>query len=85
MTHSHEEHQRHSWRPPASATSPASTMTREPSRASRHASDVWRRVVSDWLAGLVTTGVVDDEDARGMAWDLAYGQAKSTYRLGEIA
>jgi glucuronate isomerase len=47
--------------------------------------DVWRRVVSDWLAGLVTTGVVDDEEAREMAWDLAYGQAKSTYRLGEIA
>jgi glucuronate isomerase len=47
--------------------------------------DVWRRVVSDWLAGLVTTGVVDDEDAREMAWDLAYGQAKSTYRLGETA
>ena len=47
--------------------------------------DVWRRVVSDWLAGLVTTGVVGDEDAREMAWDLAYGQVKSTYRLGEIA
>jgi glucuronate isomerase len=47
--------------------------------------DVWRRVVSDWLAGLVTTGVVDDEDAREMAWDFAYGQAKSTYRLEEIS
>ena len=46
--------------------------------------DVWRRVVSDWLAGLVTTSVVDVEDAREMAWDLAYGQAKSTYRLGEL-
>jgi glucuronate isomerase len=47
--------------------------------------DVWRRVVSDWLAGLVTTGVVGDEDAREMAWDLAYGQAKNTYRLAELA
>ena len=47
--------------------------------------DVWRRVVSDWLAGLVTSGVVDDEDAREMAWELAYGQAMSTYRLGELA
>jgi len=47
--------------------------------------DVWRRVVSDWLAGLVTSGVVDDEDAREMTWDLAYGQARSTYRLGELA
>jgi glucuronate isomerase len=47
--------------------------------------DVWRRVVCDWLAGLVTTGVVDDEEACGMAWDLDYGQAKSTYRFGEIA
>jgi hypothetical protein len=42
-------------------------------------------VVSDWLAGLVTTGVVGDEDAREMAWDLAYGQAKNTYRLAELA
>ena len=46
--------------------------------------DVWRRAMSDWLAGLVTTSVVDDEDAREMAWDLAYGQAKSTYHLGEL-
>jgi len=46
--------------------------------------NVWRRVVSDWLAGLVTTSVVDVEDAREMAWGLASGQAKSTYRLGEL-
>jgi len=50
--------------------------------------DVWRRAMSDWLAGLVTTSVVDDEDAREMAWDLVYGQAKctyqSTYHLGEL-
>ncbi len=26
--------------------------------------DVWRRVASDWLARLLTTGVIDDEEAR---------------------
>jgi glucuronate isomerase len=45
--------------------------------------DVWRRVVSDWLAGLLTTGVVDEEDAREMAHELAYGLAKRAYRLEE--
>lgn len=45
--------------------------------------DVWRRVSCDWLAGLLTTGVVDEEDARGMAHELAYGLAKRAYRLEE--
>jgi glucuronate isomerase len=44
--------------------------------------DVWRRVVSDWLAELLTTGVVDEEDAHEMAYELAYGLAKRAYRLG---
>jgi glucuronate isomerase len=48
---------------------------------SRH--DVWRRVSCDWLAGLVTTGIVSGEDARDMARELAYGRAKDAYRLGE--
>jgi glucuronate isomerase len=43
--------------------------------------DVWRRVTCDWLAGMVVTGVVDEEDAREMAYELAYGLAKSAYRL----
>jgi glucuronate isomerase len=52
-----------------------------PSIPARH--DVWRRVCADWLAGLVTRGIVDEEDAYDMAVDLAYGLAKNTYRLGE--
>lgn len=52
-----------------------------PSIPARH--DVWRRVSADWLAGLVTRGIVDEEDAYDMAVDLAYGLAKTTYRLGE--
>lgn len=48
---------------------------------SRH--DVWRRVTSDWLAGLVTTGIVDEEDAHVLAHELAYGLAKRAYRLKE--
>jgi hypothetical protein len=28
--------------------------------------------------------MVNNEDAREMTWDLAYGQAKSVYRLGEL-
>lgn len=43
--------------------------------------DVWRRVSCDWLAGLVVRGQVDEEDAREMAHDLAYGLAKRAYRL----
>ena len=45
--------------------------------------DVWRRVTSNWLAGEVVKGLMDDEDAREAAIDLAYRQAKDTYRLGE--
>jgi glucuronate isomerase len=48
---------------------------------SRH--DVWRRVTCDWLAGLLTTGLIDDEDARDMARELAYGLARRAYRLEE--
>jgi glucuronate isomerase len=43
--------------------------------------DVWRRVTCDWLAGMVVTGVIDEEDAREMAYEFAYGLAKSAYRL----
>ena len=38
---------------------------------SRH--DVWRRVSCDWLAGMVLTGMVDEEEARDMAREFAYG------------
>ena len=48
---------------------------------SRH--DVWRRVACDWLAERLTTGVIDEGDAREMARDLAYGLARSAYNLEE--
>lgn len=47
--------------------------------SSRH--DTWRRVVSDWLAELLLSGVVDEADAREMASALAYGLATEAYRL----
>ncbi|MGN6675641.1 MAG: glucuronate isomerase [Thermomicrobiales bacterium] len=43
--------------------------------------DVWRRVTCDWLAGLVARGLLDDEDAAGMARDFAYDLARDAYRL----
>ncbi len=46
---------------------------------SRH--DVWRRVSADWLAGLALRGLIDEDDARAMALDLATGLAKRAYRL----
>lgn len=50
-----------------------------PSIPARH--DVWRRVCADWLAGLVTRKIVDEDDAHDMIIDLAYRLAKQTYRL----
>ncbi len=43
--------------------------------------DLWRRAACDWLAGLVVRHIVDEDDAREMAHDLAYGLAKRAYRL----
>jgi glucuronate isomerase len=43
--------------------------------------DVWRRVCANWLAGLVVRGVIDEEEAAEMAFQLAYGLAKRAYRL----
>jgi glucuronate isomerase len=48
-----------------------------PSIPVRH--DLWRRVSSNWLAGLVVRHVVDMEDAFDMAADLAYNLAKRAY------
>jgi glucuronate isomerase len=50
-----------------------------PSIPARH--DLWRRAVSNWLAGLVARGIVDMEDAREMALEAAYRLAKRAYRL----
>ena len=43
--------------------------------------DVWRRAVSNWLAGQVERGLVDADAAPDMARWLAYDAAKSAYRL----
>jgi glucuronate isomerase len=50
-----------------------------PSIPARH--DVWRRASANWLAGLITRGMVDMEDAHAMVHDLVYGLAKRTYKL----
>jgi glucuronate isomerase len=43
--------------------------------------DVWRRVTCDWLAGMVARGLLDEDDAAGMARDFAYDLARDAYRL----
>jgi len=43
--------------------------------------DVWRRASANWLAGLVSEGQVDMEDAHEMAHALAYDLVKSGYGL----
>jgi glucuronate isomerase len=43
--------------------------------------DLWRRVCADWVAGLLTRRMVDEDDAYAMMYDLAYRLAKHTYRL----
>ena len=42
---------------------------------------MWRRVTCDWLAGMVVTGIVDQEDAKDMAHEFPYGLAKRAYGL----
>ncbi len=44
--------------------------------------DLWRRASADWLAGLVVSGIVDEEDSTAMATDMAYNLAKRGYNLG---
>ena len=69
-----------SWKRRGSTTRRALTTTRAfPSIPARH--DVWRRVTCNWLAGQVVTGLIDEEDAAGMAYEFAYGLAKRAYRL----
>lgn len=43
--------------------------------------DVWRRVTSNWLAGLVGQGMLDLDEALEMAQDTSYNLAKKAYRL----
>lgn len=51
-----------------------------PSIPARH--EVWRRVISNWLAGHVLRGLVDEDMAPTLARALAYEQAKETFRIG---
>ena len=50
-----------------------------PSIPARH--DLWRRAASNWVAGLVVRGIVDEEDGAQMIQDLAYGLAKKVYKF----
>jgi glucuronate isomerase len=43
--------------------------------------DLWRRVSSSWLAGRVLDGLLDEEEAAGIAAELASGLARRAYRL----
>ena len=52
-----------------------------PSIPARH--DLWRRASVNWLAGLVVRGVIDEDDAREMARDLACGLARRAYKFSE--
>jgi len=52
-----------------------------PSIPARH--DLWRRVASNWIAGLVVRGIVDREDAEEMIHDAAYRLAKRAYKFDE--
>lgn len=44
--------------------------------------DVWRRVISNWLAAQVGQGLMDEVEAREACVQLAYQLAKDAYRLG---
>jgi glucuronate isomerase len=50
-----------------------------PSIPARH--DLFRRVESNWIAGLVVRGIVDMEDAQEMIQDSAYRLPKRAYKL----
>lgn len=43
--------------------------------------DIWRRVSCNWLAGHVARGLIDEEDAREMAFDCAVRLARRAYNL----
>jgi glucuronate isomerase len=43
--------------------------------------DLWRRRTCGWLARKVESAFLDEEEARRLAWDLAYGLVRRAYRL----
>jgi len=42
---------------------------------------LWRRVISNWAAGLVVQGEIAYQEALQVVYQLAYAQAKLTYNL----
>jgi glucuronate isomerase len=52
-----------------------------PSIPARH--DLWRRVASNWIAGLVVRSIVDMDEAQQMVQDLAYRLSRRAYRFDE--
>jgi glucuronate isomerase len=44
--------------------------------------DLWRRRTCGWLARKVEAGFLGEEEARHLAWELAYGLVRRTYRVG---
>ncbi len=52
-----------------------------PSIPARH--DLWRRASANWIAGLVVRSIVDVDDAREMALDLAYRLVKQAYGFND--
>jgi len=52
-----------------------------PSIPARH--DLWRRASVNWLAGLVVRGVIGEDDAQEMAYDMACGLARRAYKFHE--
>ncbi len=50
-----------------------------PSIPARH--DVWRRTAANWIAGLAVQGIIDQDDAKAMIYDAAYGLVKQAYKL----
>ena len=43
--------------------------------------DLWRRRTCGWLARKVEAGFLDEDEARRLAWELAYGLVRRAYRL----
>jgi len=52
-----------------------------PSIPARH--DLWRRVASNWIAGLMVRGIVDMEDAEEMIHDAVHRLAKRAYKFNQ--
>lgn len=50
-----------------------------PSIPARH--QTWRRASAGWVAELLVSGLIDENDAQAMMHDLAYGLTKRAYRL----